>query len=58
MTADAPFLETGWPFPTNFDREAKLAEKASVSDIDQSLKVLFSAIRGERLMVPDFGLQP
>ncbi|MDC0361099.1 GPW/gp25 family protein [Alphaproteobacteria bacterium] len=57
MTADAPFLRTGWSFPANFDREAKLAETASASDIDQSLKALFSAIRGERLMLPDFGLQ-
>jgi uncharacterized protein len=56
MELSNAFLGTGWAFPPQFDRAAKLPEMVSaVKDIEQSLNILLSTSIGERVMVPDYG---
>jgi len=56
MAHDDAFLGTGWSFPPTFDRDHGEASMISgEQDIRQSLQVLFSTIKGERVMLPGFG---
>jgi phage baseplate assembly protein W len=64
MPRDDPrFLGTGWSFPPRFDLEfdhgapsvGRLAMVSGDTDIRQSLTVLMTTIRGERLLDPDYG---
>jgi len=50
------FLGAGWSFPPQFNKStADVTIVSGVTDIEQSLKVLFSTFKGERLMVPAYG---
>lgn len=50
------FLGTGWSFPPTFDLESGSLELVSeVEDIEQSLNILLSTSRGERIMQPKYG---
>jgi hypothetical protein len=50
------FLGAGWSFPPEFNKSTADATMVSgVTDIDQSLKILFSTFSGERIMVPEYG---
>ncbi len=54
--ASRPYLGRGWGFPPAFDRgthELRMVEEEA--DIRESLFILLSTIRGERVMLPDYG---
>lgn len=50
------FLGRGWAFPIRFKKKYNSAELSQFEqDIQQSLIILLSTIRGERIMRSDFG---
>lgn len=50
------FLGRGWAFPVNFKRgENTVVLSQFEKDIQESLIILLSTIRGERVLRPDFG---
>ena len=50
------FLGRGWSFPPTFTRgDNGIAMVDEVKDIKQSLIILLSTIKGERIMQPDYG---
>lgn len=50
------FLGRGWSFPPAFKRGDNGVEMVDEEeDIRQSLKILLSTIKGERIMLPDYG---
>ena len=51
-----PFLGRGWSFPPTFNRnlsEVEMLEQEA--DIASSLEVLLTTVRGERVMLPQYG---
>lgn len=59
MRAPMPFLGRGWAFPPGFSTHGGGAELAEgEADIRQALRILLSTFPGERVMRPDFGLDP
>ena len=58
MATDNPFLGTGWSFPPSFAAAGGAVGTVSgVEDIEQSLALLLSTRRGERVMQADFGCE-
>ncbi|RZL31468.1 MAG: hypothetical protein EOP35_21980 [Rubrivivax sp.] len=56
MDGEPNFLGTGWTFPPAFDRRSCGAVLVSgVSDVEESLRILFSTAPGERVMHPSYG---
>lgn len=56
MDADLDFLGTGWAFPPAFDRRGcKAVTVSGVSDVEESLRILFGTSPGERVMHPSYG---
>jgi phage baseplate assembly protein W len=54
--AQPAFLGTGWGFPPTFSRSLQGVEMVSgVTDIHQSLRILFATVPGERIMLPLYG---
>jgi uncharacterized protein len=50
------FLGIGWKFPPTFDKRTRSVEMVSeYDDIIESLYILLSTKKGERIMLPDFG---
>ena len=50
------FLGRGWKFPPTFTKGSNTAEMSQFEeDIRESLLILLSTIRGERVMRPDYG---
>lgn len=50
------FLGRGWSFPPTFDRNlAGVTMLAAEADIASSLEVLLTTVRGERVMLPQYG---
>jgi len=50
------FLGTGWSFPPTFGKAARgVLMVSGEQDIRQSLQILFSTLRGERIMLPGYG---
>jgi uncharacterized protein len=66
MQGDIPkFLGRGWRFPPRFDRPEDAGQTGTTgdvamvegdADIRESLALLFSTLRGERIMEPNYGL--
>ncbi len=53
---DPSFLGTGWSFPPAFTKGGAEVETVSgVEDIHQSLQILLSTQRGERILQDEFG---
>jgi phage baseplate assembly protein W len=53
------FLGTGWSFPPEFKRNGRdVVMTSDEDDIRASLIILFGTVRGERFMVPRYGLDP
>ena len=49
-------LGTGWSFPPAFDRSRSEVDMTTgIEDIQNSLKIIFTTLLGERLMNPTFG---
>lgn len=56
MESENSFLGRGWSFPILFTRgENGVAMVENEEDIQQSLKILLSTIKGERIMQFDYG---
>jgi phage baseplate assembly protein W len=56
MKTDRSFLGTGWSFPPTFLREtASVVMVSDDLDIQESLHILLSTSRGERILLPDYG---
>jgi len=56
MAADKSFLGSGWSFPPQFSLHNKsISMVKEDQDIQQSLRILFSTLPGERLMQPAYG---
>ena len=56
MSIDKLFLGTGWGFPPEFDKGSKSVGMVSEEDdIQESLRILFSTVPGERVMRPTYG---
>ena len=50
------FLGTGWAFPVGIAADTGLIERVSYEeDIQQSILIILSTAKGERVMRPDFG---
>lgn len=54
MTPDRDFLGTGWHHPV-LPRDGRLGWASGTDKIRQSIWLLLSTSKGERVMVPDFG---
>ncbi len=53
---DQTFLGTGWSFPPEFNKSSRTARMvSSEEDIMQSIWLILSTRKGERLINPDFG---
>jgi phage baseplate assembly protein W len=53
---DRPFLGRGWGFPPEFDSTSRgVRMVVGEEDIDESLRILFTTLAGERVMRPDYG---
>lgn len=58
MPDASDFLGTGWAFPPRFGPGgADVAMVSGTDDIEQSLAILLSTRRGERVMQDDFGCE-
>lgn len=58
MADGADFLGIGWSFPPRFAAGgAEVAMVTGTDDIEQSLAILLSTRRGERVMQEDFGCE-
>ncbi|MBL8375162.1 GPW/gp25 family protein [Accumulibacter sp.] len=56
MSSDSSFLGTGWSFPPGFAAAGSDVRMVSAAeDIEQSLAILLTTRRGERVMQEDFG---
>ncbi len=56
MTITNSFLGKGWSFPPTFNNTTDTVEMVSdEEDIQQSLQILLSTRKGERIMLPDYG---
>lgn len=56
MNEDNPYIGRGWAFPPTFIRAKRGVEMAKgEEDINQSLEILFSTSKGERIMQPRYG---
>ncbi len=50
------FLGVGWKFPPTFDKKAgSVVLVSEEEDIRESLRIIMSTKKGERVMMPDFG---
>lgn len=53
---NSSFLGKGWSFPPVFDKfSMNVGMVSDQTDIEQSLKILFSTNKGERTMLPEYG---
>jgi uncharacterized protein len=53
---ELPFLGRGWSFPPEFDRSlAGVKMLAQEEDVKSSLEILLTTMRGERIMLPEYG---
>ena len=57
MEENNSFLGRGWAFPVSFLQGGKTVEMVEdEEDIRQSLRILLSTMRRERVLIPDFGM--
>jgi uncharacterized protein len=54
MTSRA-FLGTGWKFPLEVDEQGNLVLVSEDESVEESIWIILSTARGERLMHPEFG---
>lgn len=56
MAIEDPFIGRGWSFPPSFDKNiAGVTMSAGIRDIEESLRIIFTTVLGERIMNPLFG---
>lgn len=49
------FLGEGWKFPVGVDSAGRIAMSKHEEDIRESIRIILSTAKGERVMRPDFG---
>ena len=49
------FLGRGWKFPVRVDGTGRIAMSEFEQDIRESIRIILSTSKGERVMRPDFG---
>ena len=49
------FLGTGWKFPVKVNARGGLSFSKNDQDIEESIWIILSTAKGERVMEPDFG---
>lgn len=49
------FLGRGWSFPPRFEKSGGAVMSSEEQDVVESLRILLSTARGERVLVPAFG---
>lgn len=52
---DSDFLGVGWSFPVRLDDHGQIKLARYEEAVRQSIRMILSTARGERLMRPDFG---
>lgn len=52
---DDDFLGRGWGFPVTTDTRGAIDLSAGVADIEESIHLILSTAKGERVMRPNFG---
>lgn len=56
MAIEDPFIGRGWSFPPSFDKDiGGVSMSAGIRDIEESLRIIFTTVLGERIMNPLFG---
>jgi hypothetical protein len=55
MTPNHGFLGTGWEFPVRTDGTGDVRLSSGPTDIEQSIYLVLSTAKGERVMRPTFG---
>lgn len=56
MAIEDRFIGRGWSFPPAFDKTAAgVTMSTGIQDIEESLRIIFTTILGERIMNPLFG---
>lgn len=56
MEQSESFIGRGWSFPPSFNRlTGSVSMLEGEADINSSLEILFSTVRGERVMLPEYG---
>jgi phage baseplate assembly protein W len=55
MTADRGFLGTGWKFPVQVTPSGRIARASDEQRIEESIYLILSTAKGERLMLAEFG---
>ena len=56
MAIEDSFIGSGWSFPPAFDQATGGVEmRQGISDIEESLRIIFTTRLGERVMQPQFG---
>lgn len=55
MDADRDFLGSGWKFPLQVTAGGKIAQVRHEQRVEESIYLILSTARGERVMLPDFG---
>ncbi len=54
-TAQRDFLGVGWKFPLQVTASGKIAQARYEQRIEESIYLILSTAKGERVMLPDFG---
>lgn len=49
------FLGTGWRFPIRVNNRGGLSYSTGEEDIEEAVWIILGTLKGERLMLPDFG---
>ncbi len=49
------FLGTGWKFPLQVTPQGSIAQSTAEQRIEESIYLILSTAKGERVMLPDFG---
>src|SRR3954454_23245950 len=55
MTTDRGFLGTGWRFPVQVTPNGRIARASDEQRIEESIYLILSTAKGERLMFAEFG---
>ena len=56
MAIEDRFIGRGWSFPPEFDKAASgVTMRTGLRDIEESLRIIFTTVLGERIMNPLFG---
>ena len=50
-----PFLGAGWKFPLQVDANGGIATARAEQRVEESIYLILSTAKGERVMMPDFG---